>query len=105
MRRHCVQARERVSLFIPVGADGSPSLFDVGVFLLIVLDQRGRGVRKSSLADLIRFGGDRCTGRPQQEAERQIRYRADRDTTSSQWPVGGLGPRLVVCWKMHFGQV
>src|SRR5687767_471141 len=106
MRRHCVRARERVSRFIAVGApDGLPSLFDVGVFLLIVLDQRGRGIGKSSLADLIRCGGDRFTGRPEQEAERQISYQADRDTTSSQWPAGGLGPRLVVCWKMHFGQV
>ena len=105
VRRNFFRPRQGVSRHSPVGAhNGSPSLLDVSVFFLVVPGERGRGVGKSSLADLIGFGGDRLTGRTQQ-AEGQIDERPDLETTPSQCPVGGLGPRLVVCWKMHFGQV
>ncbi len=57
--------------------DAVPPPFDIGILLLIVLDQQGRVVGKGALPHLVGPGRDRLTGREEEKADQDNRKPGD----------------------------
>ena len=108
MRRNPIDEWKEVGWICAVSIDGgNASLLDVCVLFLVILQQGCRLIAKGSLADLISFRDDGFTrGDQKRNPQKYERPHGDRSWHGIYEAAGGdLGPRFVVCWKMHLGQV